>query len=69
MYRVMKSERVTLDHAISGQLSSYRQIEIGNYLQFPAALGACRASNTKERARFYVLNASGQEYYDGSWID
>lgn len=69
MYRLMKSEKFTLDHAISGLMSLYRQTEMGHFEQFPAAHGACAVANNKGKSRYYVLNESGQEYYDGIWID
>jgi len=69
MYRLMKSEKVILDHAISGHLVSYRQIEVEHFEQFGAARGACEIANRRDEPRHYVLNESGQEYYDGAWID
>ena len=69
MYHLMKSNKFTLDHLVSGLMSSYRQTEIGHFQQFRAALGACEVANNEGRSRFYVLNESGQEYYDGTWID
>jgi len=69
MYHLMKSEKFTLDHLVSGLMSSYRQTEIGHFQQFCAALGACEVANKKGKTRYYVLNESGQEYYDGTWID
>jgi hypothetical protein len=69
MYRLMKSEKFTLDHALSGLMSLYRQTEMGHFEQFPAAHVACEVANNKGESRYYVLNGSGQEYYDGTWID
>ena len=69
MYHLMKSEKFTLDHPISGLMSSYRQIEIDHFEQFPAAHDACEIANNKGRSRYYVVNETGQEYYDGIWID
>ena len=68
MYLLMKSQKFTLDHLVSGLMSSYRQTEIGHFQKFRAALGACEVAN-KDGARYYVLNESGKEYYDGTWID
>jgi hypothetical protein len=65
----MKSEKITLDHVISGQMSSYRHMEIRHFHQFRAALGACEVANNEGRSRYYILNESGKEYYDGTWID
>lgn len=69
MYRLMKSKKVTLDHPISGLMSSYRQIQVDHFQKFRVAVGACEAANNKGRSRHYVLNVVGQEYYDGAWID
>jgi len=68
MYRMMKSEKITLDHAISGPLSSYRQIKIGLFDGLGAALDACGVANNKLGGHYYVLNGSGEEYYGGTWI-
>ncbi len=69
MYRLMKSEKFTLDHPISGLMSSYRQTEVVHFEQFVAAHVACEIANYKGNSRYYVLNGSGQEYYEGAWID
>ena len=69
MYHLMKSEKFTLDHVISGLMSSYRHTEIRHFRQFRAALGACDVANNKGRPSYYIVNDSGQEYYDGTWID
>lgn len=70
MYRLMRSEKLTLDHLVWGLMSSYRQTEAGHFQQFRAAHEACEVANNNGRsARYYVLNETGQEYYDGNWID
>lgn len=69
MYRLMKSEKYTVDDRISGPMSSYRQREVGQFQQFHKALEACILANNKGRSRYYVLDETGQEYYDGSWIE
>lgn len=69
MYRLMKSEKFTLQHVISGSMSSYRQTEVEHFQQLDAALGACEVANNEDRSHFYVLNDSGQEYYSDTWID
>ena len=69
MYQLMKSEKFTLDPALSGLMSSYRQTEIGYFEQFPAAHEACEVANTEGKSHHYVLNELGQEYYNGVWID
>jgi hypothetical protein len=65
----MKSERFTVERTPSGPLSTYRQIEVAHFLEFDTAWRACQVANADRRRRFYVLNESGQEYYEGSWID
>ncbi len=69
MYRLMKSEKFVLDHPLSGPMSLYRQLEVDQFRQFRAALTACEAANGTVGSRYYVLNESGEEYYDGSWIN
>jgi hypothetical protein len=69
MYRLMKSERYTLNHLVSGQVSSYRQSEVAHYQHAYEALKACEVANNRESARHYVLNDTGKEYYGGTWID
>ena len=70
MYRLMKSERYTLNHPVSGPLSSYRQSVVTHYRQADEALKACEtANNNVDIARHYVLNDTGQEYFGGTWID
>ena len=69
MYRLMKSEKFTLNHVVSGYLSSYRQSEVNHFQKFRHAHEACEHANNNGRSHYYVLNDSGQEYYDGTWID
>jgi hypothetical protein len=70
MYRLMKSERYSLNHLVSGPMSSYRHFEVRHYRQASEALNACEVANNKiDGARHYVLNDTGQEYFDGIWID
>jgi len=69
MYRLMKSEKTTLNHDISGSMSSYRQIEVDHFQQFCTALEACNAANKTGIYQYYVLNDSGQEYFNETWID
>ncbi len=69
MYHLMKSEKHTLDHLVSGRLASYRQSEVTHFQQVLDALEACELANNEGRSRCYVLNESGQEYYEGTWID
>jgi hypothetical protein len=69
MYRLMKSAKFTLDHMVEGPVSSYRQSLVALFRQPRAALVACKLANGKGANRHYVLNASGQEYFDGVWVD
>jgi len=69
MYRLMRSQKVTLEHAVPRLLPSYRHTQVGHFQQFTAALEACETANDQGMSRYYVLNESSQEYYDGSWID
>ncbi len=69
MYRLMMSQKLTLNHLASGVLSSYRHTEVDHFQQFSAALEACKTANHHGMSRYYLLNESSQEYYDGSWID
>lgn len=69
MYHLMKSEKFTLEHSASGRMSLYRQTEIGHYDKLTAARKACEFANSNGNPRCYVVNESGQEYYEGTWID
>lgn len=69
MYRLMKSQKFTLDHLTSGLISFYRQTQVKHFRQLRSALGACAAVNKNGTSRHYLLNESGQEYYGGAWID
>lgn len=63
MYRLMKSEKFTLDDLTSGLMSFYRQTQVECFQRFRSALGACEVANNSGRSRYYLLNESGQEYY------
>jgi len=54
---------------IEGPLSSYRQSLVAQFRQPRAALVACKLANGTGANRHYVLNESGQEYFDGVWVD
>ena len=69
MYRLMKSVRLVLQHATLGPMSSYRHSLVGHYPRSQAAVGACDTANKRGAYCYYVLNESGQEHYQGSWID
>ncbi|MEE4378872.1 MAG: hypothetical protein V2J55_15375 [Candidatus Competibacteraceae bacterium] len=68
MYRLMKSDKFTLDHLTSGRTSFYRQTQVKCFQQFRSALGACEVANNNSKSCHYLLNESGQEYYRGTWI-
>ncbi len=65
MYRLMVSEK----HIHADKTDVYQQTEMDHFLHFHAALEARDSANRDSQSRFYVLNESGQEYYDSSWID
>jgi len=69
MYRLMKSEKFTLEHLTSGLTPFSRQTPVEHFQQLRSALDACKVANNDGRSRHYLLNASGQEYYGGTWID
>ena len=69
MYRLMKSEKFTLDHLTSGLVSFYRQTQVKRFGRLRAALGACEVANNAGGPRSYLLNESGQEDSGGPWID
>lgn len=69
MYRLMKSEKLILNHILSGSLSLYRQIQIKQFPQLSKAVDACKNANRSGESRFYILNDSGKELYGDSWID
>jgi hypothetical protein len=69
MYRLMKSEKFTLDHLTSGLISFYRQTQVKHCQQFRPALCACEVANNSGRSRYYLLNELGQVYFSGTWID
>ncbi len=69
MYRLMKSEKFTLNYLLSGSSSLYRQIPVNQFLQFSKAVDACNVANRSGESRFYILNDYGKELYEDSWID
>ena len=69
MYRLMKSEKITFEHKVSGRMSFYRQIQVSKFQQFSDALAACEVANDKIGPRHYLLNRSGKEYHGSTWID
>ncbi len=69
MYRLMMSEKLNFGHVGSGSMSLYHQIQIEQFQGFGAALTACETANNNSGLHYYLLNDSGKEYYEGSWID
>jgi hypothetical protein len=47
----------------------YQQTEMDHFFHFHTALEARDLANKDNKSRFYILNESGQEYYNSSWID
>ena len=68
MYKLMKSERLVLQHGIRGPMVSYRHEEIQRFQGFHAAFIACEIANEGAEIQHYILNGIGQEYYVGTWI-
>jgi len=68
MYTVMKSERTALGRPAPGSSCAYDQIEVAQYADFDDAIEASDAANLALKSRHYVMNGSGREYYNGTWI-
>ena len=68
MYRLMKSEKLGYQISATGT-PAYAQKEIGRYVHFLDAVAACDKANRGHADWHYVMNASGKEFYKGSWID
>jgi hypothetical protein len=69
MYRLMKSEKITLSNQDSGSVSFYRQIQVSKFQELNDALLSCEAVSDSEGTRYFILNEKGKEYYEGTWID
>jgi hypothetical protein len=69
MYQLIKSERIPFHEAVSKTVPLYRQVQLNQFQKLEAALTACELYNDKPGLRHYVINESGKEYYDGTWID
>ena len=63
MYRLIKSQKFTLNHEVSRSSLSYRQIQLNQFRQFSAALTTCEVANVKVGSCHCVLNESGEEFY------
>jgi len=68
MFTLMKSEK--MDYQSSATRSrAYEQKEVGQYVHFLDAVAACDEANREHADWHYVMNDSGKEFYNGSWID
>jgi hypothetical protein len=68
MYTLMKSEQTMLGRPAPGSSCAYDQIEVAQYVDFDDAIAASDAANLARKSRYYVMNGSGKEYYNGTWI-
>ena len=68
MYKLMKSERLVLQHMGCGPMVAYRHAEIERFQGFRAAFIACEIANKRAETQHYILNGIGHEYYAGTWI-
>jgi hypothetical protein len=68
MYTLMKCERKKLGRPAPGSSYAYDQIEVAQYADFDGAIAASDAANLAHKSRYYVMNGSGREYYNGTWI-
>lgn len=68
MYRLMKSDRVVLDHLRYGPMVSYRHREIDRFHALPAAVLACDFANRQVHMSCCILDDGGQEYFAGNWM-
>jgi hypothetical protein len=69
MYRLMKSEKITVSHLDSGSVSIYRQIQVSKFQKLSDALVTCNTASDNAGTRYFILNELGKEYYEGAWID
>lgn len=69
MYRLMKSEKVTLSHLDSRSVSYYRQIQVSKFQKLSDALLSCETVSDNAGTRYFILNEKGKEYYEGTWVD
>ncbi len=68
MYTLMKSERTKHRRAAPGSSCAYDQIEVARFADLGEAIKARDAANLALKPRHYVINESGREYYNGTWI-
>jgi hypothetical protein len=68
MYTLMKSEHSKIWGSEVGP-RAYEQKEVAQYTALREAVAACDQANRERKARHYLMNDSGKEYYLNSWID
>ena len=68
MYTLMKSEKTKPGNGVIG-LQAYQQKKVATYAVLGEALTACDSANRQSKTRHYVMNNSGKEYYEDTWID
>jgi hypothetical protein len=68
MYTLMKCKRSKAGRPAPGATSAYVQVEVAQYADFDDAITARDTANVSLASRHYVMNESGREYYDGTWI-
>jgi hypothetical protein len=68
MYTLMKSEKMEYQSGATGS-RAYEQVEVGQYVHFLDAVAACDKANREHADWHYLMNDSGKELYNGSWID
>jgi hypothetical protein len=68
MYTLMRPEQTKLESRAPGS-RAYEQHKVGQYADFDVALDACDQANREHTSRYYLMNDSGKEFYNGSWID
>ncbi len=50
-------------------MSSCRQFAVMQFERFLKALAACDSANNGNESHHYILNETGQEYFNGTWFD
>ena len=68
MYTLMKSEQSGLGSRAT-EPGAFEQKEVTRFAAFDEAVAACDTANREFKARHYLMNDSGKEYYAGAWID
>jgi hypothetical protein len=68
MFTLMKSEQTKAWNGSNGP-PAYEQKGVAEYGTFDAAVAACEKANRELKDRHYVMNDSGKESYEDTWID